>query len=283
MPDLTLTEHGHLWNEDLSVDMADRLVQNVALTGLTSRNGYRYTEEALSTAAGLYAEKPVFLDHAGNRQRPQERSTRDLVGTIVNPRYSRGRIRGDIRVLATESGETFLKLVESNSPGVGMSHVVLAQRSADAQTVERINEVISVDVVVNPATTTTFRESCGADAATGLPSPAGNRLLPPEQEDAELRQELAQLRRRLLEVERRESIRRLLAESGLPAEAVSECFQQQLLLAETSHARQQLIQDRLSLLAAAPRERGRACSQERVPQPGTRSLDDEFLRILRRR
>src|SRR3546814_5180157 len=48
-------------------------VLNVALTGQSSRNGYRYTEEALSAAAQLYAGKPVFLDHAGARQRSEER------------------------------------------------------------------------------------------------------------------------------------------------------------------------------------------------------------------
>src|SRR5690606_35903290 len=41
---------------------------------------------------------------------------------------------------------------------VGMSHVVLAMRSADKQVVERIEEVISVDAVVFPATTVTFQE-----------------------------------------------------------------------------------------------------------------------------
>jgi hypothetical protein len=155
----TLIEHVADWRAGMSVERDERLVRNVALAGLESRNGYRYSDAALREAARLYEHKPVFLDHAADTSRPQERSTRDLVGSVVHPRYEEGRIRGDIRVLDTESGRTFLALVEDDTPGVGMSHVVLAERSADGATVERIRDVVSVDAVVGPATTRTFRES----------------------------------------------------------------------------------------------------------------------------
>jgi hypothetical protein len=113
----------------------------------------------LRNAARLYDHKPVFLDHADRPGGTSNRSTRDLVGSIVNSRFEDGRVRSDVRVLDTESGRTFLALAEENTPGVGMSHVVLAHRSADGATVERIDDVLSVDVVVKPATTTTIRES----------------------------------------------------------------------------------------------------------------------------
>lgn len=135
-----------------------RLIENVALSGATSRNGYRYPEEVLKDAVDLYTHKPVFLDHATDKTRPQDRSTRDLVGHIVNAHFEAGRIRGDIRVLNTEAGEMFFKMFESKAPGVGMSHVVLAQRSADGSEVVKIEDVISVDAVINPATTETFSQ-----------------------------------------------------------------------------------------------------------------------------
>src|SRR5437870_725900 len=104
-------EHIHDWRSgEVLCDAAGRVVRNVALTGTQSRNGYRYTEEALRNAVPLYENKPVFLDHAANLARPYERSTRDLVGTIVQPRFEAGRIRGDIQVLPTEAGNTFLAL-----------------------------------------------------------------------------------------------------------------------------------------------------------------------------
>jgi hypothetical protein len=141
------------------VDRRRKLVANLALSGPTSRNGYRYSESALQSAVALYEHKPVFLDHASDRARPELRSTRDLVGTIVQPRFEGGRIRGDVRVLDTDAGRTFAALCDADAPGIGMSHVVLAERSTDRSVVERIVEVLSVDVVIRPATTTTFREA----------------------------------------------------------------------------------------------------------------------------
>ena len=154
-----LTEHIRDWRgSDVVVDRTQRTVSNIALTGLESANGYRYSERALRDAISLYENKPVFLDHARNQSRPFERSTRDLVGMIVNPRFERGRVRGNIQTLDTEAGRTFVALAESNSPAVGMSHVVLARRNADNTIVEKIEEVVSVDAVVFPATASTFRE-----------------------------------------------------------------------------------------------------------------------------
>jgi len=159
MKPTTLIERYADWHNGAAVEPQQRLVRNVALAGRESKNGYAYSETALQGAVALYEHKPVFLDHAADESRPQERSTRDLVGSIVNPRYDEGRIRGDIRVLDTESGRTFLALAESDAPGVGMSHVVLAERNGDGAIVEKIHDVISVDAVVGPATTRTFRES----------------------------------------------------------------------------------------------------------------------------
>lgn len=134
-------------------------MKNIVLSGGVSKNGHRYTEEALREAIAKYDQKPVFLDHASNVARPFERSTRDLVGTITQSRFEDGRIRGDIQVLDTEAGRIFLALMEGRSPAIGMSHVVLAQRGSNPQVVEHIHDVVSVDAVVFPATTNGFHES----------------------------------------------------------------------------------------------------------------------------
>lgn len=149
-------EHVRDWHaHGLSIDQAARVVRNVALTGAKSRNGYCYSEQALRGALPLYENKPVFLDHASGTRRPHERSTRDLAGSIVNVRFEENRIRGDIQALETDAGQTLLALAASDSPAVGMSHVVLAQRTADRASVERIHDVVSVDAVVFPATAPT--------------------------------------------------------------------------------------------------------------------------------
>lgn len=155
-----ITEHVHEWRTDeLRIDPQTRLVQNLVLCGAVSRNGHRYTVEALRAAASLYDHKPVFLDHAANTARPYVRSTRDLVGMVQNAHYSDERIMGDIQVLETEAGRTFLALLAAENSPVGMSHVVLAQRDAQSQRVEKIHDVVSVDAVVFPATTRGWRES----------------------------------------------------------------------------------------------------------------------------
>jgi len=289
---MTLNERLENWNDQLSVDLPNRLVLNVALAGQLSRNGYQYTEEALAAAAKLYDNKPVFLDHASIRGRPLERSTRDLVGSIINPRFVSGRIRGDIRVLESESGALFLKLVEAQTPGVGMSHVVLAERSGDGKLVQKISDVISVDVVVNPATTRTFTESLSSGAGpVSNEEPAACSACRSWQEQAvqlreerdSLQEDVHRLRAEVREHTDRLAVQRLIAGSGLPVEAVSECFQQQLLAAPTSDMRRQLLQDRMQLMAGGRRDAVRVVSQERNHSSGPQGLEDEFVRILKRR
>ncbi len=160
-----LTEHVADWRSAIVVEQATRTIRNVALAGPESKNGYRYSERSLKEAASLYENVPVFLDHPASPQRPRDRSARDLAGSVTNARYEAGRLRGDLKTLDTEAGRTLLALAEADGPGVGMSHVVLAERSRDGATVERIVEVVSVDAVAFPATTSTFRESAGGETA----------------------------------------------------------------------------------------------------------------------
>ena len=285
MDAIRLTERCDDWNRHLDIDASNRMVRNVALSGIESRNGYRYAAEALQQAVALYADKPVFLDHAPDPARPRERSTRDLVGSIVNPRFEETRIRGDIKVLETDSGQTFLKLIEAQTPGVGMSHVVLAERSRDGKRVDAIKDVISVDAVVNPATTTTFRESLDDRHETS----DGDAQLQAEisaltTEREQLRQELAELKDQLCQHEQQRAVETLLQESQLPLEAVSESFLRQLREASGEQLRRELIQDRQALLAlrTVPPAPGAAQSQTRCASPQTPG-DDEFVHLIRKR
>jgi hypothetical protein len=297
----TLTEHITDWNSQLQVDRAGRVVRNVALTGGRSKNGYRYSEPALRRAVPLYENKPVFLDHAGDRSRPHERSTRDLVGTIVNPRYDGGRIRGDIRVMDTDSGRTFLSLVESKAPGVGMSHVVLAERSPDDATVEQIREVVSVDAVVFPATTHTFRESQhvsrlseageteqhGSDAGEMLPACADASQADPaalqeaiallQAERDELRRELDTLRAREVAGQDERRLHRQIAAAGLPSEALSELFVRQLRSAGDAE-RVALLSERRQLIEQT-RRHSPLSTERRTQAPDTST---QFVAAIRR-
>lgn len=272
----TLTEDLADWSAALSIDPQARLVLNVALTGPDSRNGYRYSEAALREAVPLYDQKPVFLDHAPDRLKPRDRSTRDLVGNIINPRFEDGRIRGDIRVLDTESGRTFLALANTNLPGVGMSHVVVAQRSTDGGTVELIRDVVCVDAVINPATTQTFRESQDASSEAAL---LEEQLQSSQRECQQLREQLAVLQSRALLAERQCEAHRLLAESQLPAAAITPLFLQQLEQAPTTEHRRELIRDRVKL---CEQHRSRPpLSRERNSTTSITSLNSDLIAAIR--
>jgi len=241
------------------VDREARLLRNVALTGATSKNGHRYTEAALREAAGLYAGKPVFVDHSPVH-RPQARSARDLAGTIVNPRYEAGRIRADIQTLDTEAGRTLMALAEAGSTAAGMSHVVVVQRSADGQLVERILDVVSVDAVMFPATTT-FREEVlpaggrgGADGGSAGGAPA-----------------------------RAEEVDRLLMESGLPAYAATHGLRRLLEGTADRDLARRYVMEQANVVREAERGALRRGAQSAGRAAAGGGEDEALLRALKRR
>lgn len=275
----TLVEQTADWRMGAHVERGARLVRNVALAGPASKNGYRYAEAALREGAPLYDRKPVFLDHAADSRRPQERSTRDLVGSVIQPRFEGGRIRGDIQVLDTEAGQTFLSLVESDAPGVGMSHVVLAERGSDGTIVERIHDVISVDAVIGPATTTTFRESIEEGASDGETADVESAdLAGLLQERDELAARVAVLERRQCEESSRAELQQLLNASGLPEYAATPLFVQQLSAAD-ERLRRMLIAERRELIARTSSLRPQSAER----RDGSASLTSQFVAAIRGR
>lgn len=271
--------------EDVRVDREERVVANIALTGLESRNGYRYSEAALREALPLYADKPVFLDHAVNVGRPYDRSARDLVGAVVNPRFENGRVRGDVRVLDTEAGRTFLALAEGANPAVGMSQVVLAERSADKTVVEKIHEVVSVDAVVFPATVN-LRESVDEDGAKPQATLGdGSEVERLHDELRGVQEERDRLRERVEELESEQRRTAVLAEvenlvhgSQLPSFLVTDLLREQLIAAPDAAARRALIAERqrvwreMERVVPASRERG--CVRDGLS-------DDAVVKVIR--
>lgn len=154
-----LTETGNQeWCSEATVNRDTRLIENVVLCGPVSQNGYSYPAETLSRSRALYENVPVFLDHGSDLKDPHNRSTRDLAGTVRNPRMDGPKLRGDVQALDTDAGRAFLGIAEGRVPRIGMSQVVLAKRNEDNTSVEDIKQVISVDCVAYPATTNSLSE-----------------------------------------------------------------------------------------------------------------------------
>ena len=271
----SLTERIADWKtQEGWIDRENRLVKNVALTGTESKNGYRYSEQALKAGAPLYEHKPVFLDHAASPAQPHRRSTRDLVGSIVNVRYEAGRIKGDIRVIDTEAGRTFLALAESNGPAVGMSHVILAEKNAEGTIVEKIHEVVSVDAVVFPATTKSFQEQHASENESG-----GGTTSDLARERDQLQVEIASLKRERDQLRNVREVERLIEQAALPHHAVSDLFRDQLLKAASDSDRRAMIQERRALVDSLAKSSPSPSSRERLSSESASSagLSDEQL------
>lgn len=253
-------------------DLKTRRVRDVALTGQESRNGYRYGAGVLERAVVLYENRPVFLDHADALTRPFDRSARDLIGHVVEPRFEDGRIRGDIEVLATEAGDTFLALAASESEAVGMSHVVTVQRDADG-TVGEIVEVVSVDAVAFPATNATFAEQRGAGVVDQ--EDWRERCLAVIAERRELAERLTEVERRARRGDRERETRLQCAAGGVSLEDLGSKFAGLVAEVEDDRLREELVRERIESL----RERVRPWSLERG---GVGSSGDErWVRAIR--
>ncbi|MFH5806184.1 hypothetical protein [Alienimonas sp. DA493] len=247
-----LTERVADWRPDReAIDAAARVVRGVALCGTASRNGYAYPEAVLRAAAPLYEGAPVFLDHAetrGLRGAPTDRgrSARDYVGSVRSVRFEEGRLRGDVAALDTEAGRTFLALAAGDAAGaaprVGMSHVVLAERTADGSEVTAIREVLSVDAVAFPATVSRLRESVSPGSGDSSGDSDSRRL---REELAEARAEAARLRR---ERSARAAADAAIEESGLPGWAATPAFRRALVAAASDADRRSLAEDRVAVL-----------------------------------
>jgi hypothetical protein len=256
-----------------AADLRSRRVRDVALTGQKSRNGYRYGGGVLERAVSLYENRPVFLDHADALTRPFDRSARDLVGHVVEPRFEEGRIRGDIEVLATEAGDTFLALAASESEAVGMSHVVTVQRDADG-TVGEIVEVVSVDAVAFPATNATFAEARGA--AVPEEGDWRERCLAVIAERRELVERLTEVERRARRGDRERETRLQCAAAGMSVEDLGGKFAGLVAEVEEDRLRGELVRERIESL----RERVRPWSVERG---GVKvSQDEAWVRVIKR-
>lgn len=283
---IALTEQIADWRMDgFDVRIDERIVSRVRLCGGESRNGHRYSDSALREAAGLYDRKPVFLDHAQNLAKPYDRSMRDLAGWITETRFADGEIVGNIRVLDTDAGQTLLALVQSETPAVGMSHVILARKSADGTVVEKIHDVISVDAVVFPATTRGFREGFspeeeGGEPASEMETVSGElerRLAETQRELERITLERDQFRDRCDELTaevRRREIECELAAANLTGDLITASLRDRLRSTDDPTARSRLIAEHRQLVLRC---------RQRVPCSHPRaSPNDDQNSVLRR-
>ena len=141
------------------VDRNKCIVYGVKVLGFNSMNGRIYDPKAIRDAVPLYENAPVNKDH-----KTEAPLFSDRLGWLQNVRFTSEGLYADFRYNPHADGiESFLWFAENNGLGdVGFSHLVSGKSIPDqdgTERVVRIDRVRSVDLVANPATTTTIFES----------------------------------------------------------------------------------------------------------------------------
>ena len=141
------------------VDRNKCIVYGVKVLGFNSMNGRIYDPKAIRDAVPLYENAPVNKDH-----KTEAPLFSDRLGWLQNVRFTSEGLYADFRYNPHADGiDSFLWFAENNGLGdVGFSHLVSGKSIPDqdgTERVVRIDRVRSVDLVANPATTTTIFES----------------------------------------------------------------------------------------------------------------------------
>lgn len=142
----------------------DGVIVGVKIIGTQSRNGRTYPMEVLRRAKPLYECAPVFLFHPDGREKKRgSRQLADHFGSLVNVR-ERGEENGQFGLFADlqiKQRHPMASLVlENTDKNFGLSHNAVVEMDETKTEVREIISVNSVDLVDNPATTTTlFEES----------------------------------------------------------------------------------------------------------------------------
>lgn len=147
--------------EGSRVDGEAGTIEGVVLAGPTSKNGRRYRTAGLAKAVPLYDGVRVYLNHPTAddlKARHGGRDVRELAGWVTHPRFSEGKVKGTLNILPLHAW--VLEVAARKPDLLGMSHVARGAitKEGEETIVEEILAVRSVDIVSDPATTSSLFE-----------------------------------------------------------------------------------------------------------------------------
>jgi hypothetical protein len=167
---VTFTESATL-DTSTRVNKHHGVIYGVRVLGAKSLNGRTYAADAMQAAVGLYEGAKVNIDHPRGRSQTRDLSSR--FGELRNVRFARGGLDADLHYIKSHKLADFVTEAAERMPSkLGLSHNVEGQtsrRNGEA-IVERITRVFSVDLVADPATTTSLFESQGRMIQSNYPS-----------------------------------------------------------------------------------------------------------------
>jgi len=150
---------------DAKVDRTAGVIRGVKLIGFESKNGRIYPAHVLKSAVPLYEGSKVNIDHPQGNDPTQPRKYNERFGVIRNARFMEGKgTYGDFHFNPHHpSAAQVMWDAENNPEALGFSHnalLKLGQSSASGkQVIEQIVSIRSMDLVADPATTTSLFES----------------------------------------------------------------------------------------------------------------------------
>ena len=148
----------------MEVDRKAGIIHGVKILGLVSDNNRKYMPEAVRKAKSLYEGIKVNIDHPA--ESGDVRSAEDRFGKLINVEYVEGEgLYGDLMFLKSHPmAERICEAAERNDMNdtFGLSHNAQGDGQEDDDgcfVVSSIVEVRHVDLVADPATTKSLRES----------------------------------------------------------------------------------------------------------------------------
>lgn len=158
------------------VDREAGVVRGVKLIGFESKNGRRYPPAILKAAVHLYEGAKVNLDHPESGDAGAARKYGERFGVIRSAKFVEGKgIYGDFHYNPKHSvAEQFAWDAENNPESLGFSHhatLRLGDMKNGIQTIEEIVAIRSMDLVADPATTTSLFEGYTMDDETAMQAP----------------------------------------------------------------------------------------------------------------
>ena len=294
--DETLREYVDSRGVKMRVDRGEGIIRGVKILGLLSRNGRRYPAQTLVSAVELYEGAKVNVNHAkGGTAGP--RDYQDRIGAIrkVRVRPEEG-LFADFHFNPKHAlAEQLIWDAEHAPENVGFSHNVRARtaRRGEHVDVESIDEVRSVDLVADPATTAGLFES-SPDEETA--SPAEQLLAESRSQQESLRREVEQLRESVSALRRSLLIRELLSEFNLPHPGaadgygqaiVGERFMRSLSEAADEESVRELIEERAELVHRLQRREeesfgltGKPVSRDQIRLEETIGDTESFVKAI---
>lgn len=254
---------------DLVVDEQAGMIRNCKVLGGKSLNGRTYSDSVMREAVSLYEGAKVNLNHDLG-----PRNFEDRFGRLTKTRFVEGDgIRADLQFnIHHPAAKPFIWWAKNDPRGIGLSHQVFGRSSRQddgTEMVEKIEEVRSVDIVADPATTNGLFESQRKempemsikeltveqlakerpDLVKALTERQVNQdeLQKLRQQNKDLSEQIGKVQAEQKQAKKEADRLKMAEEAGLKAEKMTDVFRRILMSADDSDVAQ-LIDDRVLLI-----------------------------------